>query len=280
MAKSPHGPYGHLNGRVGDLVHYTLKGQSIVRMIGIITKAPTTKQKANRQAMSVIMDLLRPALRFINAGFELEARNTVCNPHNLAVSYNKKHALKGEYPKLEVDYSKVQFSQGVLPLANGLKMEREAGGIRISWDPKHQDQGDYADDIVMVVAIRPAKERAECMLNAGQRGTGTCFLPLDPSDQTQTEVYLCFKSSDGSGVSKTAYLGNLNGLAGSAMHKAQQKKYKEKQARFARLEAAYVKQVEENGGVKPKYKRFLALEREYEALKRWLDDHPEGVCVG
>lgn len=274
MGKSFNGPYGHLNGKVGKLVHYMLKGQPIVRVVGAPSKKRSHKQKANQQAMSVIMNLLRPASRFINAGFELMARDTVWNPHNLAVSYNKRQALKGEYPKLSVDYSKVQLSQGDLPLAKKLEMKREENGIRISWDPAMQDQGDYDDDMVMVMTLYPEKDKANCILNATQRGTGSCFIPLEHPEGTQIEVYLAFKSSDGSGVSDTAYLGNLNGVAESKEERRKKEKRKAIENRLKIISANYFKQIQDNKGVKPQSNRFRALEKEYQDLKQRLDNLP------
>lgn len=271
MAKSPNGLYGALSGRLGNTVHYVLNGQHIVRMVGVNTKPPTVKQKANRQAMSVIMDLLRPALRFVNAGFGLEAMNTVCNAHNLAVSYNKKHALQGEYPNLSVDYSKVQFSRGVLPLPDGLRMEKEGNGIRISWNPEHLDKGDSPDNIVMVMLLKPGQSRGDCMLNAGKRSEGSCFIELETGHQSQTEVYICFKSSSGKSISNTAYVGNLNGVTENKENQVKKEKRTKDQARFDQVRASYFKQIKDNGGINPQDKRFRCLEKEYIVLKRRLE---------
>lgn len=274
MAKSLNGPYGHLTGKAGKLVHYMLKGQPIVRSVGVPSKKRSLRQKANQQAMGVIMELLRPTLRFINAGFELQARDTVWNPHNLAVSYNKRHALQGEYPNLSVNYSKVQFSTGTLPLAKGLKLEKEAAGVRISWDTTLQDKGDFQDDMVMVMAVYPAKKAADCILNITQRGTGTCFLPFRTDELTQIELYLAFKSSDGTAISETAYLGNLNGVTATTVTAVQRKNYLKTQARFKAIAANYFKQISDNRGIKPQHKRFLAVAKEYELLFEKLKDHP------
>lgn len=275
MGKAFNGPYGHIQGKVGGLVHYMLKGQPIVRAVGVNTKPPTQKQKANRQAMAVTMELLRPALRFINAGFQLEAADTTSNPHNLATSYNKKHALKGEYPNISVDYGKVMVSKGELPLAGNMKMEQENNGIRISWDPKHQDLGDYADDLAMVLVLHPATQQAYCLLNAGHRGAGSCFVEVEGNKSTaQTEVYLCFRSSDGMNISDSVYLGNLNGAVEKKEKPHQKVKRQKMEARFNSISANYFKQIADNHGVKPENKDFRCLEKEYELLKKRLEDPP------
>lgn len=281
MGKAFNGPHGHLQGKVGSLVYYTLKGQPIVRVVGVNTKPPTQKQKANRKAMAVTMELLTPALRFINTGFQLAADGTTSNPHNLATSYNKKHALKGEYPNISVDYSKVMVSKGELPQASNLSMEREDNKLRISWDPQHQDKGDYADDIVMILVLHPGTKQAICMLNAGQRGLGSCFVELERNKSAaQTEVYICFRSSDGTGISDSIYLGGLNGEAENAeKQKAQRQEEKRKKTedRFKSVSAAYHQQIADHNGVKPKSKAFRTLESEYLMLKNRLEK-PAGTA--
>lgn len=275
MGKALNGPYGHLQGKVGTLVHYMLKGQPVVRIVGAPPKKRSQKQKANQQAMSLIMDLLRPALRFINTGFELQARDTVWNPHNLAVSYNKKHALQGEYPNISVDYSKVMVSKGELPQAKNLKMEQEKNGLRISWDPQTQNKGDYADDMVMVLVLHPATGQAYCLLNVGQRGAGSCFVELEDNKATaQTEVYLCFRSSSGKKISDSVYLGNLNGVTESKEKPHQKARRQKLESRFKAVSANYYKQIANNNGVKPKAKAFHSLEAEYHMLKSRLEKPP------
>jgi hypothetical protein len=46
MGKLKNGAFGHLTGRIGNLICYTLNGQNITREIGTITKAPTEKKLA------------------------------------------------------------------------------------------------------------------------------------------------------------------------------------------------------------------------------------------
>ncbi|WP_157262405.1 DUF6266 family protein [Pedobacter sp. PACM 27299] len=79
--------------------------------------------------MSVTKGLLKPMADFINVSFKLEAEGTVKNPHNLATSYNKKHALTGQYPDIKVDYSKVILSKGSLEMAQDLKLSKGRKGL-------------------------------------------------------------------------------------------------------------------------------------------------------
>lgn len=156
MALSPHGPHGPLIGKVGNLVSYILNGQVVTRMVGRKRTKHSKSQLANYQSMAVTMRLLRNMTDFINSSFEIEAKGTVKNQHNLATSYNKKQALKGEYPNISVDYSKVVLSYGKLEIAQNLKMEKTNTGLQISWDT----QGGQPNDMVMILIHQPVDEQS------------------------------------------------------------------------------------------------------------------------
>jgi hypothetical protein len=159
--------------------------------------------------MSVTMDLLRPINDFINSSFELEARGTVKNPHNLATSYNKKLALKGEYPNISVDYSKVVLSYGDLPVSKNLKINSAEKGVQISWEA---NEG-FGNDIVMIMLYHPLRKEATYTLNACRRDAEQHFMRIwnHSMQNDPVEAYICFKSADGKQISNSIYLGNLNG---------------------------------------------------------------------
>lgn len=276
MAISKHGPYGHPNGKIGKLVHYMLKGQPVTRMVGKRTKS-SQKQFVNCQAMSVTMDFLRPqsVLKFINVGFELEARGTVKNPHNLATSYNKKFALKGEYPNLKLDYSKAMVSQGSLSAPMDAKLVKTKSGLELSWDPSPLEPENHKDDIAMILLCYPGLQHASSYLNAAKREDGKHFIALSKELYNQPiEVYMCFKSADGKEISNSVYFGNLNGEAETLEEQHQKKKYLTLKARFDQVSASYLQHIELQGNVIVETKAFRNLETEYLALKSKLDNLP------
>lgn len=276
MAISKHGPYGHPNGKIGKLVHYMLKGQPVTRMVGRRIKS-SQKQLVNCQAMSVTMGFLRPknVLKFINLGFELEARGTVKNPHNLATSYNKKFALKGEYPNLKIDYSKAMVSQGSLSAPRDTKLVKTEAGLELSWDPSPLEGENHLDDIAMVLLCYPGLEDAMSYLNAAKREDGKYFIALSGMLHDEPmEVYMCFKSADGKSISNSVYFGNLNGEAETEEEKYQKKKYLTLKTRFDQVEADYLAHIERHGNVVVVTRAFRNLETEYLSLKSKLDNLP------
>ncbi len=279
MAILSNSAFGHPNGKIGGMVYYMLKGQAVCRMIGEQGK-PSIKQLANYQAMQVTMSLVKPMKEFIRNSFELEARGTVKNAHNLAVSYNKKQALQGEYPNISVNYSKVVLSYGELPGARDFSMSKTETGLILNWNPESYAGGHDGDDILMIQLYYPSRKYGRSFLNASRRDSGEVFLPVSEVNiHEPIEVYACFKSADGKQISNSIYLGNINGAIKSAKEQAAQEKYITLKARFDQIEPDYLtrkKQIEL--GLKRSNKAFRHLETEYLSLKNKLA-HLPGVPV-
>lgn len=272
MAISPYGPHGPLIGKVGNLVSYILNGQVVTRTVGHKRTKHSKDQLANYQSMAVTMRLLKNMTTFINSSFEIEARGTVKNQHNLATSYNKKQALKGEYPNISVDYSKVVLSYGDMEIAQNLKMVKTNTGIQISWDT----QEGLAHDMVMILVYQPVDGTSRNYINACRRDAGNHFIPFEEEErlQEQLEVYICFKSANGKRISNSVYLGNLNGEMETEEEKHEKKKYDALKDRFEQVSADYLRMQQLDRGLHTSTKAFRTLEKEYQVLKNKLDHLP------
>ena len=269
--------FGHPNGKIGGMVFYMLKGQMVCRKIGEQGK-PSIKQLANYQSMRVTMSLVKPMKAFITTSFELEARGTLKNAHNLAVSYNKKQALQGEYPNISVDYSKVVLSYGELPGARDFSISKTERGLILNWNPESYTNGHDGDDILMIQLCHPLRKKGTSFLNASRRDSGQVFIPVSINYiHEPIEAYACFKSADGKQISNSIYLGNINGTLKSAGEQAAGEKYIALKTRFDQVAARYLtqeKQIEQ--GLKEENKAFRHLKAEYLSLKDQLSHLPGG----
>ena len=275
MAFLTPGPLGRPGGKIGNIVYYMLKGKVVCRSIGKHTKKPTLKQLANRQAMRVTMNLLKPMQRFIKHGFEHKAIGTVCNAFNLATSYNKSNALQGEYPNISVDYAKVVLSSGDLPLAADMQISKTAGGLLLKWNPEKLEKGDQHDDLVMVALYYPGSQGATAYMNAGKRSIGECFIRVSKTLLDEpTEAYACFKSADGPGISDSLYLGNINGHAESEEEKEINEKYNATKTRFEVLKKQFKPNENDEERAVKESKATRHLRKEYEILKEKLKNMP------
>ena len=267
---------GRLNGKIGNMVIYRLKDQIVSRTIGKFYGKPTARQLANRQAMRVTMDLLKPMKSFIKQGFEQATQGTRCNGFNIATSYNKKNALRGEYPNISVDYSKVVLSSGTISVAKDLKISKIEDGLLLEWNPEHHTGN--ADDLVMVALYHSSIRDATMHLNAGRRDHGKCFIPIKEDKKNlldaPIEVYLCFKSADGELISDSVYLGNINGAARERHEQELEEQYILVRERLGKVEALYKEQLDIFQITKVRSKSLKHLKMEYHKLQYKLASMP------
>ena len=268
--------FGQMTGRVGNVVIYMLNGQMVCRTIGEQKKPATDNQKGNRSEMELLMSVLKPLQKFIKHGFEHQAKGTVCNPFNLATSYNKLNAIQGEYPNLSINYSKLKLSSGALPLAKDIQISKTDDGLKVSWDPTHQWAGDQHDDLVMVALYHPKDKNVSLFLNAGKRSEGACFLDITNENlrNEPIEAYLSFKSADGESISNSVYLGNINGSQEKKAQEKIDKEYTELKNRLEKVKADYDKREARYQKTGIITKSLKAAKKEYEVLKERLKNLP------
>lgn len=269
---------GKPNGKIGDLVFYTLNGKSVCRRIG--KKGPQSPlQLANCQRMAVTMKLLSPMVKFINFGYGIQAKGTDKNAHNLATAYHKKYALKGVYPNIKVDYSKVIISQGERSQITDVELKIVETGLQFNWDPKNKYKSEEYDDQVMIMVCYPKSKKADQYLNAARRSDGAHFIKMDPDALLEPiAVYMSLKSADGSQISDSMYLGTLNEqeeiheITEEQQQEAlAEKKIADLSTRFKHISHSYQQQQKEiKTGIRLENKAFRQLEVEYLALKSKL----------
>ncbi|MEJ2882621.1 DUF6266 family protein [Pedobacter sp. GR22-6] len=204
------GAFGHLNGRVGNLVSYTSKGKNVTRTIGHSDKAPSPAKLANYQKMAVVNAFLKPVLPFINLGFFFAVQGTDRNQHNEAVSYNKKHAMQGSYPDIHMDYSKAMLSMGTLAPAIQPKVTKTEAGIRFNWDfDESTDWGTWQDRAMLLLYFTDEME-AKYVLSGARRREAQDFIALPSRDlQRPMQCYVAFVASDLKNVSDSVWAGGI-----------------------------------------------------------------------
>ena len=211
MGKLLGGIYGRVHGKVGNLVHYQLRGTEIVRIAGKITTPPSDKQLACRQEMAVVVAFFRPMTAFVNMGFNIAADLVNKLPNNLAVSYNKKHALKGSYPDIAIDYTKAMLSQGSLPIAQNAAVIADGEVLKFSWSVAPNMDWAEKEHRCMLMAYFPLEERAVFCLSGARRmeGEDSMVIPADLQG-AYMETYISFAEAGSNEVANSVYTGALN----------------------------------------------------------------------
>lgn len=207
MGKLPTGAFGGMTGKVGKLVSYQLRGQNVVRRIGENKKPATIPQLAVRQRVSLMSGFLSQMKGVINLGYLFEAEGNVKHQQNLAIAYNVKNAMLGEYPDIYIDYTEVMTSSGKLPPASSPTALKIDNQIEIKW--QYDNELDYAvrNDRAMIVLFFQEKNETIYFLSGSTRSEGTQLIriPLDLIDQL-CNIYLSFFAEDRLSVSDSKHI--------------------------------------------------------------------------
>lgn len=211
MAISRDGIHGATQGRIGNIVYYMRKGKPIVRKIGISQKQPTQPQLENRLRMSIAHTFCKTTKPFIDYGFALQILGRDLSQYNVALSYNKINAIKGEYPNLELNYAKALISEGPLLQADDARVEIAEGGLRFNWYVPADLHWPDTTDQVMLLVYFPEEHKVVYELFGVPRTAGTALLEIGAPMLTQRmETYLAFISADRKQVATSVYVGSLN----------------------------------------------------------------------
>jgi hypothetical protein len=123
------------------------------------------------------------------------------------VAYQIKHTLKGEYPDLQLDYSKVLLSTGPLSI------QRVNAGVQLvdrqlifSWAASSK----HRSDRVMLLAYCPGRNEVVYELCGAKRSKGKEVLPLPERwANSQVETWLSFRTENESLCMNSIYTGSI-----------------------------------------------------------------------
>jgi hypothetical protein len=210
MGKLLSGISGGFTGKVGANIGYVLNGQNIVRALPHVNPHRSERQKANSQKMTVVNKFFYYMKPLLKVGFNIAAIGTTKNYYNLAVSYNKKYALKGEYPDIEMDYPNVLISQGSLLPAINPVVEVVPEGLRFSWDQAHSDDSHRNNDQVMLLAYAPVSGKIRVIRYGAERYEGSETLHIiDDMLSEPVETYISFINDERTAVATSIYTGRI-----------------------------------------------------------------------
>lgn len=209
MATMKNGLWGGISGKIGGVVGVSRNGAFYFRSLPAhVKKTKSRKQVTQLSKFSVTLAFLKTFTPFLRVGFQSEAE-AMRSAFNAAMSYNVKHAVKGEIPDFEIDYPHVLVSKGPLPASSILQASITGGALHVKWDDCSEKQA-AQNDQVMMLAYNREKKRAAYDLHAGKRGSLASQLPLPSQWHGDTvETYIAFMSAtDFTLVSDSLYAGS------------------------------------------------------------------------
>jgi len=200
-----------LNGKKSGTVYYKLNDTLVARGIGKNNKEPSLKQKTARLATAVTSAFLNEVMPYVNIGFQAIGRMTKTNQQNQAFSYNRKNAVRGTYPDVVIDYTKVLLSIGNKPLPTELKAFVAEDWLIITWNTELTLPNAFWDDQVIIMAYFPQLKNSVFLSGGAKRYQGTEHVPLKGIKRGYAlHVFFSIISNDRANISNSIYLGEMN----------------------------------------------------------------------
>lgn len=216
MAVSKNGNDGYI-GKSGNTVTYMMNGKMVRRQIGVHTKPPTIKQLPSMQITGLVTAFLHPVRTFVKIGFQLEGKAALKNAYTMVTSHTRLHAIKGIYPNQSIDFEKVLFSKGQLPVLEDASAELITGGVRFTWNPRLLHSKQKLNDRSLLMAYSVDTGDAFYQLNGSRRQIGADYIQLPEFNrEIKLETYLAFVSADQTIISNSVYLGQMTLLPSSS----------------------------------------------------------------
>lgn len=210
MGSIKQGVLGGFSGKVGTVIGFIRNGIAYMRGLALShTDANTPAQQEQRAKFSLVAKFLRPFAALLHMGFKPAESSS--SGFNAAMSYHMENAVKGLYPALEIDYTKVLLCKGSLPGAlNAEAVSVQAGKIDFTWDNNDWDAGADALDKVVLVAYNPLIQKSVSEIGAATRAGGSQSLTVpDIFSGNQVQCYIGFTNARETVFSNCEYLATV-----------------------------------------------------------------------
>lgn len=218
MATIENGILGGFSGKAGPIVGYQRLGKWVIRQrpsYSAKMKQGSELQRVSRALFTKAQVLLSPVLDLVRIGFKLEAKARQITAHNAAKSYQLRNAFTENG---DIEFSKVAFCRGSLPLAASMQVERLEDGIKFTWSPTSIEKDASHRDQVMLIAydndmtdqIGKPKPKAYSLLSGARRYEGEEVLKISEQSRGHClHTYMAFISDDREFISNSVYLGEI-----------------------------------------------------------------------
>lgn len=204
------GCLGPISGKVGDRVYATVNGVTHVRSLPRKTTKPATeKQLIQRAKFELVYRFLHSAEGIINSSYKLINRKKT----GRGVTFRQilAEAIRGEYPDLEIDYSKVKLIRGQLSSPHGTCVQAEKPDrLNFSWSSFPQMHIDPTDELIVLFYCNSLKKFC-CNQDLGIRRSDKCCTIRVPEMFAGREccVWLAYRSALQNAFSDSVYLGKV-----------------------------------------------------------------------
>lgn len=169
----------------------------------------TIKQQTARAKIAVIGAFAGKIKSFINKTFKNGRKTSFAE----FIDRNFEKVISGAFPAFEIDFSKVQVSQGVIMLPDNPSASEDSGNISVSWTDNTIASMDecQAEDKVCVLVYNSAKQQTIPAIDVAKRSDNqtTVAVPANWSGDN-VEVWLCMHQLTSGNWGESAYLGSIS----------------------------------------------------------------------
>ncbi|WP_316751593.1 DUF6266 family protein [Pedobacter gandavensis] len=207
------GAFGSFRGRVGHVVATKWKGKDIVKNLPAkTTKKASIAQLAQRKRFEFLNRFMGQFSDLIHIGYRTAAGNRFI-PMNLACAYHLKHAVIGDYPDYQMDYSKLKlsFHKGIDPVVKPELALLNGEAVILNWQmPEFRSITTRADDLAYILVYN--REKDHSVKHEGPRRSDLrAEISMPESFIGDTlHCWIFFVSLDGKLAAETQYVGTLN----------------------------------------------------------------------
>ena len=133
MAIISKGILGGFHGKVGEIVGSSWRGINVIRSLPKrVKRASTEKQIIQRAKFSLVIAFIKPLREFLLKSYNDRSLKQLTST-NLISSEILREAVKGEYPNLILDYSKITISKGSLTQLPDLNYVKTEKTLDLTW---------------------------------------------------------------------------------------------------------------------------------------------------
>lgn len=210
MARFLKGITGGYSGKIGNVIGSNWRNVDYIRSLSRPSKkAASPLQLAQREKFSLITSFLSPLKDLLNIGFS-DIQQGSSTGYNQALGEALKYGVMGDYPNLQIDYSKIRISRGALANLAHVRWEEESDHeITLSWQPLRSSIMGNADDSVILL-IYNIEKKAFDLVEENTRADNFLMVQFPEYYSGDTLVGWVFTGHrDGIKTSNSHFLGEL-----------------------------------------------------------------------
>lgn len=210
MATFLKGINGAYSGKVGNVVGSRWRDVDYVRSLPRPSSKPASEaQLAQRMRFALAVAFLSPIKDLLNLGFS-DIEQATATGYNVALSNLLRNGMAGDYPEVEIDYTKVQISRGSLGAPIGLTIaETRPGEATVSWQPMVNKFNAFADDAAVVLVYNTSKAFFSVYEDATREDGSLSFEVPATFAGDVLEAWVFMGHRDGQRTSNSMYAGQV-----------------------------------------------------------------------